>query len=330
MRKWWNRAFVLMAIFSGLIGLMFIAILMFTIFPMLSRQQPSHEPPKVPTSGHAQATPTQVLSSVNLLNGEKQGSGVIISKGDKYAAMLSAAHNFRGKIGGWVWTYYADGTYTKAILLAVDRDRDLALLRVPADTILAHSYIPPKIFKGEISGVGYTGGQGPNWRRLVYERSYATSANKYMWEFTVREGPFWDGDSGSAVYIDDATIGITSQRDAVVWTSSNSYYKRLYACSRPEIVAFLDENKEKLDGCGDPYKPPEQKYGSEDAPPLWSPKPNVPIFTQSKNERLIAELRADVDNLKKIIGDPKGLRRPSDVPKEKQKGPELKKPSEIK
>jgi hypothetical protein len=323
MKKWWKYVCLTVSVASAA----FVVLIMFItqLMVAMNRGRYEREAGKMPVSGKVQRSGNHVLASVNIFNGAVQGSGVVISKGNKYAALLSAGHNFKGKAGGSVWVYYADGTYTKAALLAIDRQRDLALLRVDKDTILSHSYIPKKIFVGDLCGVGYTEGQGPNYRKLTYNRAYYNTQDKYMWDFSVTSGPFWDGDSGSGVFIDDACVGITSQRDAKVYTSSNSYYKKLYACSHDEILRFLKANSDRLDGCGDHHQKPPSR-GGEEAPPLWRPSPNVPIYAESRVERMLAEIREDLEKLKR--GDK--MMRPSDVPDDrKPKGDKMKKPSEI-
>lgn len=319
MKNWWRYA----ALTFG-VGMFMLFVIVLVVLMTGNRGGGNPQAaPKMPVSGMAQRTPSHVLASVNIFNGDVQGSGVVVSKGDKHSAVLSAGHNFKGNVGGEFWVYYADGTYTKATLLAVDRERDLALARVDSKTILGHSYIPKAIFRGEITGVGYTGGQGPNLRKLVYNSAYYNTAKKYMWDFSVREGPFWDGDSGSGVFIDDATVGITSQRDALVPLGHNTYQRKLYACSHDEIVRFLTVNKDKLEGCGDYTVAQEIPAGSDGSPPLWKPNPNVPIYTESRVDKMLTDLRADVDALKKQANP--GLQRPSEI-----KEPELKRPSEIK
>lgn len=304
MKLWWQKA-------TYITSFLAIIILVLLLFISDYKKQRSDNT-KIPTSGTAQKTPNRVLASVNIYNGEIQGSGTVISKGEKNSIILSAGHNFKGVIGGEFWVYYADGTYTKATLLAVDRNRDLAIAKVDSSTIISHSYLPKKIISGEISGVGYTGGQGPNLRSLVYNKPYYNSFQKYMWEFDVQKGPFWDGDSGSGIFIDEALIGVTIQRDSAI-------SKKLYACSHDEIISFLEENKEKLDGCGDYYQSPPIVVSSSDLPPPWKPNPNVPIYTENKIDKLLDDLKRDIEELKKRdykkpsnnIDD--GLKRPSEV-----------------
>lgn len=310
------------------IGAAFLAVLL-VVFSINGRQPQQQQPTrndglKVPTSGTSQTTPAHILASVNIFNGKIQGSGTVISKGKTKAAILTAAHNFSGKIGGEFFVYYPDGTYAKATLLAHDPGRDLAVASVDADTIIEHSYIPEGVPQtGTLSGVGYTGGQGPNYRTLAYTGAYYNAASRRMWEMNVTAGPFWDGDSGGGVFLDDATIGVTSQRDSLVSVGNNCYVRRMYAISHAEIVAFLTENKAVLADCGDWREKPEQKFGG-DGPPLWKPSPNVPIHVGG-NEPSVKELRAEIEELKKRVpAQPKlstplvpddGLKKPSDVPK---------------
>lgn len=311
------------------IGAAFLAV-MLIVAAVGGRQQQQQPNPrdigKVPTSGTAQTTPNHILASVNIYNGKIQGSGTVISKGKTKAAVLTAAHNFAGKVGGEFFVYYPDGTYTKATLLAHDKTRDLAVASVDADTIIAHSYIPESVPQsGTLSGVGYTGGQGPNYRTLSYTSAYYNSCNRRMWEMNVTAGPFWDGDSGGGVFLDEATIGVTSQRDSLLYAGNNTYIRRMYACSHAEIVAFLTENKTALAECGDWSVRPEVKLAG-DGPPLWRPTPNVPIHIGG-NEPSVKELRAEIDDLKKKLNPPMppkldepkdggdGLKRPSEVPK---------------
>lgn len=288
-------------------GLATLMLVMFTVNQMASVMSPHSVPEqqefdpsgaKTPTSGKTQQTPAHILASVNIYNGSVQGSGTIISKGEKYALMLSAAHNFVGKIGNSFWVYYPDGTYTEATLLAVDRTRDLALARVDVDTILANSYISKTPKKGILDGVGYTGGQGPNKREMNYTGSYFNASNRHMWNLSVINGPFWDGDSGGGVFIDGGLVGVTSQRDAYVWKSPTLRCKRMYACAYSEIVSFLNENPQNVAECGDWSTPPEVYTAATNAPPLWKPNPNVPIYVEGGTDSVIRNLKADVDSLK--------------------------------
>jgi hypothetical protein len=302
MKKFWRNV----CLYVGItVVTMTIAMLWMNL---LAFKQPQANQ-KMPVSGVVQRTGSHVLASVNIINGGTQGSGVVISKGEEHALVLSAAHNFSGKIGGDFWVYYPDGTYTKATLLAIDRERDLALCRVDPKTILSHSYIPKAIFTGDLTGVGYTGGEGPKRRKLIYDKAYYNTQNKYMWEFAVESGPFGQGDSGSGVFIDEACVGIAVERGVS---------GRLFACSHDEIMRFLKTHTATMKGFGD-YHEQEPIPAGADAPPPWTPSPNVPIHTTNRLDKMVADLRADVDMLKKGAGKvPEekkdfGLKRPSEV-----------------
>lgn len=253
--------------------------------------------PKVPTSSRLQHTPSYILASVNIYNGTLQGSGTVISQGTKHALIVSAAHNFIGNIGGNFWVYYPDGSYTEGTLLAVDRKRDLALARVSADSIIECAYVPEKMVEGQLSGVGYTKGQGPNLKRLKYSGAHYNASKKYMWNLNVLGGTFWDGDSGGGIFVDNALVGVTSQRDAVLEGRANN----LYACSHSELVAFLNENKQNDIECGDWRVVRAASTTPSNLPPLWKPNSNVPIYVQDRTQKTISELRTDVEGLKKTV-----------------------------
>jgi len=286
-----------------------IALLtLISVILVISQLTPKQTEMRVPVSGKNQNVPNHVLASVNLLNGDIQGSGTIISKGDRGAILLTAAHNFRGNVGGLFWVYYPDGTYTKASLLAFDRERDLAVATVDPNTIIAHSFVPKKLpSEGNFSGCGYTNGEGPNYRILTYNYTYKNNKNRVMWDMTAI-GPFWNGDSGSGVFMGESCVGVTSQRDALTWIGQNTYQKKLYACSHQEIIGFLEDNKELLKEYGDWSIQPIGNQQSEDSPPLWVPKSNLPLNLGTKRLDL---LEKDVQDLKKKFIP--ALRKPSEV-----------------
>ncbi len=296
MKQWWK--FATFATGMGcfiLVGIM----ICFTIISTGSRTLEPNESIRVPTSGLTQRTPNHVLASVIIFNGDLQGSGTIISVGNKYAALLTAAHNFSGKIGGKFWVYYVDGTYTQATLLAIDRKRDLALARVTANTIIAHAYVPKKLNDGKISNVGFTNGKGPIYKTLRYERQFRGKHNKYVWQLALKSGNYWDGDSGGGVFIGNALCGVATARN------SNCRTRKVYASPHHEIIGFLNENEENLTGCGTWSKAPILPVRNGSTPPLWRPSPNVPIALPVSG-RLATE-------------NPLGTKRPSEIPDDKLK-----------
>lgn len=300
MKKWWRNAF---AISAGLTAITIIVMIVITIQTTLSRPE-SQFVPRIPTSGAVQNTPNRVLSSVLIYNGKIQGSGTVISKGEEYSAVITAAHNFKGEIGGQCWLYYPDGTFTRATLAVHDTERDLAIVKVPSSTIVGNSFVP-KEMSGSTSFtcVGYSNGQGPNMNNLKYKSTYKNSSKKYMWQVTLNDGTIWDGASGGGVFLGDACIGVTSQRDALVYVPQNGQYvqsKNMYAVCHQEVLNFLEENKNEIQDCGDWSVEPESLYGGDDpnTPPLWTPNPNVPVNLPGNN---LATLKEDVNQLKKAV-----------------------------
>jgi len=252
---------------------------------------------RMPTSGTVQKTPNHVLASVNIFNGDVQGSGTIISVGEEKAALLTTAHCFKGVIGGKFWIYYPDGTYTEATLVAYDKRRDLALATVDAKTVLSHSFVPESLPKGyDLTGCGFTNGRGPIFKELKYECQIREQDGTYLWRMNVTRGEFSSGDSGGGIFMDDALIGVTNSRNYCGAV-------RLYAAPHKVVVDFLKANSAALSGCGDWTVPPPQRYGgpTDDAPPLWKPSPNIPIYVNAS----VLPARND---------DPAGTRRPNDVP----------------
>lgn len=259
---------------------------------------------KIPVSGKFHITPDRVLASVLILNSESQGSGTIISKGSKYSLILTTAHIFNGKAEGNFWIYFPDGSYSQANLIVVDKDRDLALGAVKSQDILTHSYVPPAIDKSikNMIGVGYTGGKGPHVKDLYFVGSYYNSLKKFTWEITVTEGPFWNGDSGGGVFVDQALIGVISQRDNMIRLADDVYAKKLYAISHSEIVSFLQANPlDKLE-YGDFTIPPPQNKDNI-VPPLWRPSPNIPIFIKSLRDKEIQLLQTEIKNIQTQIDE---------------------------
>src|SRR5690606_38665920 len=110
-----------------------------------------------------------------------------------------------GKIGGEFICHNPDGSQTTAILLAIDRDRDVALYKVPADEILGHSWVPHKNCIPEVgyySAVGYTGGRGPEFKNVnrMGNKGWKSRGGTDIWSYRVKTGDFGGGDSGGGVF----------------------------------------------------------------------------------------------------------------------------------
>jgi hypothetical protein len=181
---------------------------------------------------------------------------------------LTAAHNFSSPKGTF-WVYYPDGSYTVATLVAIDRDRDLALARVSVETVLEHSYVPETLpAQGKLTTVGYTGGEGPTLGDVNY-RGQFREKSKVVWQMDSRKVSVWTGHSGGGIFMDNALVGVHKDSQTC---------QRFYACGHNEVVAFLKGNRDVLAGCGDWSSPPVITVSQENRPPLWMPKPNVPIY----------------------------------------------------
>lgn len=307
MKKWWKFACQLCAV--GLLVTLTVSLVVVRVTSVLS---PNDEIRTIPTSAQNQKTPGYVLATVNIYNGELQGSGVVISQGDQKAAVLSAAHNFRGNLGGFCWVYFANGTYCKGTLQAIDRQKDLALLEIPADAVLAKAYIPENLkeAQGSLTGVGYSDGKGPNFRVLSYNKTYRRDATT-MWDLKVVKGPFWNGDSGSGVFMGDALVGVALRRN----TNGGSCY--MHACAHNEILEFLRKNENTLAGCGS-WSAVPAAYDDVDRPPLWQPTPNIPIYVENSTTQMIEDLQQQLaevkSSLKQVESEPKSsLKRPSEI-----------------
>jgi S1-C subfamily serine protease len=279
-------------------------------------------PPKVAVSGRMQNTPASVLSSVLICNGNLQGSGTVISRGDAHAAILSAAHNFKGTIGGKFWVYYPDGTFTQAELIAWDLTRDLALAKVAADTVLDTAYVPDVMPSDTLTSVGYTNGQGPIYKHMTYTGYHFNNTQKRMWNLQLTDGSFGFGDSGSGVFLGDALVGVGTHVGRQYGST------QAYAISFEEIKEFLKENQSKLVDCGD-YSAIRPKPVSTDGPPLWKPNPNVPLYIESGLAQDVNALKQDVAKLKKQADEPK-LTRPSEIDTPAPQESKLRRPSDIK
>lgn len=271
---------------------------------------------KVNAAGQIPKTPNYILASVNIFSSSTQGSGTIISKGETRSAILTCAHLFKQEIGSSFWIYYPDGTYAKATLLALDRDRDLALGSVDVNTIIGHVFVPLEMTEGVLNGCGYTDGQGPNLRTMSYNETYKNEKGHMMWDLTVATGVFHGGDSGSGLFIGDECLGVAIQRN------EGKEEKKMYAVCHNEVVEFLEENKKVLEGCGNWNSKPINVI-DEDSPPLWAPKHGFPI-----NSGAISEIRRDIDEIKKRLNFP-NMKKPGSIENSEPKDL-LKKPSDIK
>lgn len=267
-------------------------------------------------TGHpvSTVTPSHVLASVKMKNGGSRCSGTVVSRGVKYAAIVSAAHCVAGRIGGKATFVNADGSTFQAELIAFDRKADLSLFRGPADKVLGHSWIPrtmPKASKWD--AVGYTSGGAIQYKTI----------QPYRGHYYVRSGPFAGGDSGGGIFADGALVGVISAsgdsdrfRNGV---EVKKYNKYLYAgCSHSALVAFITRHAGQLTQCGPNGCPPGRSYPYRQSPNFNPNTPNIPIVLPRDNRRdvpdtektarikaledAIAGLRKQIDGIKVAPG----------------------------
>lgn len=234
-------------------------------------------------------SPGYVLGSIHLANGDTRCSGTVISQGVEYAAAVSAAHCFRGVIGGHFTAFNPDGSSMEATLLAMDEKNDIALFRLPADKILGRSWVPddgciPDV--GVYSAVGYTHTTGPIYKacQLADRGKWRSEGGGEVWMYRVlyEQSPpktgFGGGDSGGGIFKNGALLTVisTCEKNSAAWDN-----REMRGCGHGELAAFLRRNRDNLRGCGPhgcpPNPDPRQEQHYRQQPPDWKPSPNIPI-----------------------------------------------------
>lgn len=180
-------------------------------------------------------TPSYVLGSVRIANGNGRCSATIISIGERYAVGVSAAHCFQGRIGGKFWINNPTGTSTEATLVAVDKKNDLSLFYVDAAGVVGRSclHAPDDIYGEELTAVGYTGGEGPKFKTASWIGPLHMGEN---WGFRAESGPFEGGDSGGGVFLDGSLI-------AVIWGKEK---RTMVTSTHPELYEFVSSHWSRL------------------------------------------------------------------------------------
>lgn len=269
-RKWTMG----LAVFSGVLVLSWIIAL--TAMIASQPDSPSRyakEPVSFTQEGY---TPEYILACVKMKNGGTSCSGTVISKGEKYAAIVSAAHCVQGNIGGSCTWINPDKTEFEGELLAYDRKLDVCLFRAPVDAVLGQSYVPHQFPENaqKWEACGYTAGQG-----LKYKQVHPVKSNFVGKDYTyaVDEGPFGGGDSGGSVFADGGLVGVIS---ACENSAAYKWNKMIIpGSSHANLVAFLRANEDKLAQCGPWGCPPQRRQeGYRQQPPGWNPGDNIPII----------------------------------------------------
>lgn len=262
-------------------------IVHFVVQYSIKRQQRSVEPAKKtqtvseelgqPTSyavRPSEYTPSHILACVKMENGGIRCSAVVISRGTKYAAILSAGHCVSGRIGGMATFINPDKSKFQAELVAVNFNLDLCLFKGPADKVLGHSWVPRKLPTNvsKWEAVGYTAGAGIKYKTVTPEQSnYRTPRYKVL------SGNFGGGDSGGAIFADTGLIGIISN-------SENRHAGDVNCksigpgCPHSALVKWLESQEKNLTQCGPNGCPPGPYYNiNRGQRPNWNPGNNIPI-----------------------------------------------------
>lgn len=251
-RKWKGRFFL--SVYAGLVTVLCAAAVTWVVTK-------SRTPQSIVTSMPAPSaqSPNRVLASV-WFNG---CSGVVVSKGEKNARILSCGHAF-GTVGSVHEFYLPNGKKGAARVVRIDTAHELSELVCFASDVLAVCQVPEELGVGiakEFSIVGYPDGVGPTYHKLN-RPVVATAENKARWAYAHADnGRAWYGSSGCGIFADDYLVGIQSHID----TMDNG--KTVYGSPHADLVAFLRTSKRNKD-CGN---------GLCALPSIWRPKPNVPV-----------------------------------------------------
>jgi len=169
-------------------------------------------------------------------------SGVIIRKGGEISVGVSAQH-CTGSVGSVSRFLNPDGTGGYVRWIAEDEDSDLSLFRAwTKDTKGVTVAVQPNAEKPDkkYDGWGYPKGRGPEWKRLEWKGTFNIEGLKNpRHQFKVREGVFYNGDSGGGVFNKGKLFGITSH--------GSKGHKYLFSCTKEQLNAFLKREADKLD-----------------------------------------------------------------------------------
>ncbi len=279
-KKW----LVGLAISSGVLLLLLLVVLTSSFISQPAPIRYAEQPVYTQFTEPGYVTPSHILACVKLKNGSTRGSGTVISKGIKYAAILSCAHCINGNIGNEVTFVNPDGSEFQAELLAFSRSLDVSLFRGPADKILGHSWVPHTFPQGvkNWEACGYTAAGGLKYKTVhpVHNSRRKGAINFYQ----VDTGAFAGGDSGGSVFADTGLIGVISASEPR--SSDNKFNKQIYCgCTHTSLVAFLKAHESELAACG-PWgcKPNQRDDNYRRRNPGWQPGPNIPIIIPPPDE----------------------------------------------
>lgn len=256
-------------------------------------------------------------------------SGTIVSCGEKWACGVTAAHCFRGYVGGKFTVRYLDGSTSEATLLAVDRSRDLARFSVPAESVLDVAPVsagwPDKAryeaigFPGTDRGKPryyrirptqqplvringeqfqasyYTSQGGPNYNRS-YSPSGGIESAPWRYEFSADGGHVYPGASGCGVFANGRLIGVLSNNNG------HNVGTVLRCCTLDQLQSFLKESD--ANGCA------AWNMGEWSAPPVMlADAPKALPYTSTK-----VEYRCDQNGCYRVAQAPQAFGVPPPPP----------------
>lgn len=212
------------------------------------------------------AAPPEVLSSV-WFNG---CSGTVVSKGDKFARVVSVAHGFdANQIGQTYWMFHPNGQACGATLVRVDAVHDLAELVCGSQYVLGVSPVADLSQDAAPAGYaicGYPDGVGPTFNPVVPVKVEQITSGNADWrqKFKHKTGHAWYGSSGCGVFADADLIAVQSNIDG-----DGTIF---YASPNKDLVQFVQTSKRN--DCGNGVcKPKRRKTNSGEVAPPPAPAP---------------------------------------------------------
>lgn len=282
-------------------------------------------------------TPAHVYASVRIINGNRAGSGKIISRNKQWAAGLTCAHLFDGKINGTFQVNYPDGSSSTAWLRKIDRSKDLALFFVPTKSVLEVEPVPrslPELAKYDVCGYPQT--EGPKFYALRRAKEPVVTINEngrdmVRWKFVTKDGSvLWGGEkildqrnaqiiggnSGSGISANGQVVSVLSHNGAPPGTHDLPSPVAL-GCPYDHLVAFLESASKERAQCGEWFAepaapvqaplqtvaPPPAEVDESAPPPDWL-KPNIKLDrTQAKGgkQKLPKDLKGNCNQGRELL-----------------------------
>ena len=160
-------------------------------------------------------------------------SGTLVHRDLSSTFGVSAAH-CAGAIGDVVYIVLQDGRRVRGSWVALDKEADLALFKIPS----SGQSLAVVSEKAPVDGVVTAYGRhGHKHLKAMGAQEITDSSNKRLLMrrgYKVVGGKYRDGDSGSGVYAGGVLVGVASH---------GKDDKELFAASHTQLVSFLKEYK---------------------------------------------------------------------------------------